>query len=552
MEKQTIGWMFMLSGKNGIVRVKVNFDDRFKDDKFYCDNEKITIVSDGVILNKSELFAKYKVTTLEDLLFLLLKKDEFTFFKEFIGPFNGFYRNKETGVLIVWGNQTGDSAPFYYVGVDGNVVVSNKFNLVYEELKRNGMVYSFSDKAAYQLLSFGYMVDDSTFLKEVKRVRAGKYLFVSEKGMNIKEWHRFSYKVKIDMGMNEAIELIDQGFRKAVKRCFDKDTEYGYKYHLVDLSGGLDSRMTTWVAHDMGYRNIVNICYSQSTSLDCQYAKDVAHFLGNQFYVKYLDEASFVREVEEVTKKNFGMGYYAGITGGNQFLKFLNFRVLGLEHTGQLGDLIVGGGYLKSLREDTIDVNGIKYSNRVSCEDINVSGYEGHELMSLYLRGFQGALSTHYIRSNYTYAVSPFIDPEFIDICFSIPKCLRIYNRLYWTWINKKYPMAGKIQSTRKQRTRFFIFQKLMQLVQGGFRRGLHIIGSRHFSHNKRDMNPFEFWYATNPGIRNFVNTYYEEHIHLLDGYKKLQADSMMLFNQGRVIEKLQVLTILAARKIYA
>ena len=52
MEKQTIGWMFMLSGKNGIVRVKVNFDDRFKDDKFYCDNEKITIVSDGVILNK--------------------------------------------------------------------------------------------------------------------------------------------------------------------------------------------------------------------------------------------------------------------------------------------------------------------------------------------------------------------------------------------------------------------------------------------------------------------------------------------------------------------
>lgn len=33
------------------------------------------------------------------------------------------------------------------------------------------------------------------------------------------------------MGMNEAIELIDQGFRKAVKRCFDKDTEYGYKYH---------------------------------------------------------------------------------------------------------------------------------------------------------------------------------------------------------------------------------------------------------------------------------------------------------------------------------
>ena len=53
-------------------------------------------------------------------------------------------------------------------------------------------------------------------------MRAGKYLFVSEKGMNIKEWHRFSYKVKIDMGMNEAIELIDQGFRKAVNVVLTK------------------------------------------------------------------------------------------------------------------------------------------------------------------------------------------------------------------------------------------------------------------------------------------------------------------------------------------
>lgn len=65
-----------------------------------------------------------------------------------------------------------------------------------------------------------------------------------------------------------------------------------------------------------------------------------------------------------------------------------------------------------------------------------------------------------------------------------------------------------------------FLFSEIDAACSRGFRRGLHIIGSRHFSHNKRDMNPFEFWYATNPGIRNFVNTYYEEHIHLLDGLR--------------------------------
>lgn len=546
--------MFMLSGGNEVVRKRVELGDRFKEDKLCYDDGKRMIVSDGVILNKAELFEKYGVSALKDLFLLLLEQDEFTFFKEFIGPFNGVYRNKETGVLLVWGNQTGDSAPFYYKGADGTVVVSNNFNLIYEELRRNKLPYSFSECAARQLLSFGYMADDSTFLNEVKRVCAGKCLYVDGKGMVVKEWHRFSYPVKTGMEMDEAVELLDRSFRKAVKRCFDKDAEYGYEYHLVDLSGGLDSRMTTWVAHAMGYRNVVNICYAQSGSADCRYAGEVACFLGNQFYAKYLDEASFVQDVEEVTEKNFGMAYYAGITGGNQFLKLLNFGVLGLEHTGQLGDLIVGGGFLKSRQEEAADVNRIKYSNKISCGDIDVSGYESHELMSLYLRGFQGALSTHYIRSHYTYVVSPFIDPEFIEICFSIPKHLRRGNRLYWAWINKKYPMAGRIRSTRKQESRFIMVPfclKMIRLAQGGLRRMLRVAGCSRWGHNKRDMNPFEYWYATNSGMRDFVRTYYEEHIHLLDGYERLQADLMALFKQGSVIEKLQVLTVLAAKKMY-
>lgn len=48
--------------------------------------------------------------------------------------------------------------------------------------------------------------------------------------------------VKQDMTAEDAVELIDRYFRQAVKREFDKDKEYGYE-HLVDLSGGLDSRM---------------------------------------------------------------------------------------------------------------------------------------------------------------------------------------------------------------------------------------------------------------------------------------------------------------------
>ena len=94
-------------------------------------------------------------------------------------PFNGFIVIKKLECLLFGEIRRVIVLLFYYVGVDGNVVVSNKFNLVYEELKRNGMVYSFSDKAAYQLLSFGYMVDDSTFFKRGEEGESWK-VFVCE------------------------------------------------------------------------------------------------------------------------------------------------------------------------------------------------------------------------------------------------------------------------------------------------------------------------------------------------------------------------------------
>ena len=44
---------------------------------------------------------------------------------------------------------------------------------------------------------------------------------------------KLAIKKILSMTEDEAIELVDQSFRKAVKREFEKDKEYGYK-HLVD------------------------------------------------------------------------------------------------------------------------------------------------------------------------------------------------------------------------------------------------------------------------------------------------------------------------------
>jgi asparagine synthase (glutamine-hydrolysing) len=64
-------------------------------------------------------------------------------------------------------------------------------------------------------------------------------------------------------------------------------------------------------------------------------------------------------------------------------------------------------------------------------------------------------------------------------------------------------------------------------------------------------MNPFYYWYKVNTSLRKKLNEYFMENIELLDCYKELKKDASSLFEQGNVLEKTQVITLLATIKLY-
>ncbi len=63
-------------------------------------------------------------------------------------------------------------------------------------------------------------------------------------------------------------------------------------------------------------------------------------------------------------------------------------------------------------------------------------------------------------------------------------------------------------------------------------------------------MNPFEYWYKTNPRLKEAFEAYLRTFIHLLDGHPQLQEDTMFLFENGGMSEKTQALSLLAAIKL--
>ena len=104
------------------------------------------------------------------------------------------------------------------------------------------------------LLTFGGTLEKRTLFKNIKKLNYATIFEISI-SKEIKEKKYFDFDNTPDNSITEemAIEKIDELFRQAIKREFEKDKEYGYA-HIGSLSAGRDSRMTVWVAHEMGDR----------------------------------------------------------------------------------------------------------------------------------------------------------------------------------------------------------------------------------------------------------------------------------------------------------
>lgn len=524
---------------------------RFPHDHLNVQNDRMAVVIDGLILNQQELFESYHTDDFLQLVTLLHDADPETFFDTFRGPFTGFYYDKTTGQAVVFTNHTGDSAVFHYHS-DTLQVFSSNFDLLVRHLKKQGVTLHLDEQAAHWMLTFGYLIDDHMMVNEIKRLRAGKALYLHDGVWTEKRYHRFRSE-NLPVGEDEAIEEIDRLFRQAVRRCFDKDLEYGYTRHLVDMSAGMDSRMVNCVAKALGYSPITNISYSQTGSEEERLSKAASAHFGNEMIFEALDQHAFLYDIDDLVRGNFATYLYTGITGGKRLLEKLDFNVFGAEQTGQLGDIAIG----TFVKTDSlaVDPEAVRLSHRLPLRfDPNPEQIENQDLYSLYTRGFMGAMSSWFIRKQYTFALSPFTDVDFMGYCYSLPVAMRRGHNLYWKWVERHYPEALAVPSSRKRLPKTWpqqAFDLGRRTVHKGLKIGRKLLFKAGMASSRirpdASMNPYEYWYDTDPAVRTFLNTYFQEHIDLLRDHPKVSEELYTLYNSDAMLDKLMALTVLAS-----
>lgn len=471
--------------------------------------------------------------------------------KKLRGGFCGYLFDKGTKDLIVYTDQVAVKPVYYYIHGD-KWMVSDHLDYMVKVLGHNRLHVEFQPLAAQYMLTYGYMIDDTTFISGIHRLMPGKFLRVRKGQASVTRYHLIQ-DVPVAMTEEEAVEKVDTAFREAVRREFDKDREYGYR-HLVDLSGGLDSRMVSWVAHDMGYTDQVNITYCRAGYRDETISKQIALSLGHEYLFKPLDDAKWMYDIDEMTSQNSGAALYMGITGGRRLLEMINMEQFGIEHTGMIGDAILGTLYRDEELSCGKPVLGQStHSDRLqySFDEALLQEYPCQEIFGIYTRGMLGASSSYLIRQQYIETASPFMDVDLLDVAFSVPFSMRNHHHLYLRWINEKYPQAAKFGWEKwggiKPKESHIFFRKMkttQRLLWQGICKAAHI-------DNQDSMNPIDYWYDKDLGIQKYMRDYMETSIEnpVLDS--ELKADILRLFREGSVEEKSLAITVLAMVRKY-
>jgi asparagine synthase (glutamine-hydrolysing) len=522
---------------------------KFLQDKIFQDDKNVLVVIEGAILNFKKLQNNNGQVDYFHTVKKMYQEQGDSFCNSFRGEFSGVLYDKIKNKWIIFTNHT-SAKPLYYYHDEDVVICSSELQMVSQVLRKLGRKLSLDVMGAYFLLTFGFMLEEYTLVEQVKKLRPGSYIKVEKGKMSITEYYSFKNDTRTTDSHAKIIDTLEMLFQNAVKLEYGKDLEYGYR-HIATLSGGLDSRMSVMSAKELGFNDILNINWCQSKYYDERIARQIASDINEGFLLYALDSGNYLTNtLEDAVVANGGLVLYSGSAHLLSCIQTINFNHFGLLHTGQIGDAIMGSFLSKPSPQPPSPLLGT-YSNKLADKILSVASdiikrYKTEEMFKLYSRAFNGALNGTWTSHQFTEAGSPFLDVDFCEYCFSIPPAMRYEERIYFDWIFAKHRTFAKYPWTRTKakltdNRLVAMFKRYLWIAQ------VILLGRGDL----RSMNPFQYWLKTNPGLRTYLERYFEQNIYLLDDYPELRKNSEQLFRTGIVTEKTQVMTLLAAIKLH-
>ncbi|MDR1793223.1 MAG: hypothetical protein LBR36_07290 [Bacteroidales bacterium] len=518
---------------------------RFIDEKLWLNTDDYFIVIEGVITNLELLCKRYNTKDYQALILKMSKQEKF--FNEFTGNFAGYIFLKQQNKHILFNNHAASKKVFYFHNKNIAVFSTDLFTIS-QKLNDLGISKTLDIEASYFLLTSGFMHENLTLIEEVKQLRAGEYLIFENYQIKTDFYFHLNNIEQTQDNANTIIENLDEKFKNAVSLEFQQDTDNNYT-SASTLSGGLDSRMTTLIAHKNYFRNIECICFCEKKYADEIIALQIAKSYNLKIQTYTLTPNSLTA-IDDVIKVNDGLAIYSGAGHAFEALQNFNLNNIGFLHTGMIGDAVMGSFLKNEYETNPLPSDGGDSQTLLPKVEYifqkYIKNYKNIETYKFYNRATLRANSGFLYFDLAGESASPFLEPDFMIYAFSIPPKMRYKERIYIDWIKKKHPDIAQFvwENQGGKPTNNALLKNYYRYKRAIIKR-LPIP-----SMWKNGMSPEQLWFDSTPEVKKILNDYFEENIYRIENYPELQKDSMFLYKIGNVTEKTQVLTLLGAVKL--
>lgn len=525
-----------------------NFNNKFKNDKVFYKDDEILVILDGVILNDNDLKKRYPSENNFELIKRMYKIHGINFVDMLRGNYYGIIYDYSNNNIHAFTNHLGNKPLYRYFDKEsGTVIFSSDFYDILKVLKEIRIKYSLDELGAYYLLTFGYMIMETTLIEEIKKVNPGTIITYNHKDLIETQYYFLDNENFISDSEDKIIRNMKELFEVSIDEAFSKDDEYGYK-HLCYLSGGLDSRMIPLVARKLGYDNITTLTFSENNSRDEKIARKIAADMTFENIFKSLNNGNFLKNISQVVDANYGQIVYSGAAHLYDATNSLNLEPFGFVYNGNLAD-VMHGDYVEGKKHTKPCLKNWAYSkrllNKVSFIERQVEEkYGNEERFAVYNRGINGVYNGSISMLDKMETCEAYTQHDIIKYCSRMEPKYKYKEAIFLKMIQKYYPEATKYKWQKWNLKPTEFNSKFMGTFTGKVFRVLDAQMQLHFSQSN-NMNPFNKWYNNNKELMNFINNYIRDNIDILSSYKDLKKDCEEIYIQGNVIEKTQVMTLI-------
>lgn len=444
---------------------------------------------------------------------------ETVFWNSWRGSFCGILYDDTNDITLLFNDHIG-SKILFYTQTEKGILYSRNL----KELSKKTGLQQPSEAFIKAIIAKGYTSDNSTIYQGIYRLLAGQYLVAQGNDVQMKTYHRFD-NTPWPYNEPEMLAETNRLFRQAVERVIRRNEKEGLQ-HFFPLSGGLDSRMTQWIAHQIATQPITNFTYSQTDHYDHILPQEISRYLRNQWQFLPLDGGDYLSKIDEISEATQWLINYNGPSEIYTFASQQKWDDKGIVLTGVNGDNIL-----------SVITDG------------------KNEIDLLYSLSFAGnGIGSPQVLQNYTESYSPFCDVDFLEYVLHIPNEKRRNYAFYDKWILAYYPEAAQWHHKHERighrhtmvtvAGRNMFLKDLPKRILWSLLKRLHIYDG--YKIDADSMNPYDRWAKSNPELLPALDAYFNNHKEVLRGLT-IEDELIQHYQHGNITEKCAVLTIISA-----